>query len=148
MKYKLKIETEWPDKAKKQGGFTYVDLFDWSLTPKVREHFFLDNGVVYEHRIMCPMLSLHPDKKLFRVETLDPNTFILDTDCEWPAGISPESGFISKLRFGTDDCGYLLLHNEREATPSHLEINAMRRYYKDHREKTIAMPLLKIEVFN
>lgn len=94
------------------------------------------------------MLSLHPDKKLFRVKTIDPHTFILDTDCKWPAGVSPESGFVSKLRFGTDDCNYLFLHNEREATPSHLEINAMRRYYKEHRKNPIAMPLLKIEIIN
>lgn len=56
---------------------------------------------------MCPMLSLHPDKKLFRVETIDPYTFILDTNCKWPTGISPEPGFLPKLRYGTDDCGHL-----------------------------------------
>lgn len=64
MKYKLKIETEWPDIAKKQGGFTYVDLFDWSLTPKVREHFFLDNGVVYEHRRYFASIGFYTEVKV------------------------------------------------------------------------------------
>lgn len=49
MKYKLKIETEWPNIAKNCGGFPYVDLYDQSLTPEVREHFFLDQGIVFEH---------------------------------------------------------------------------------------------------
>ncbi|POE03350.1 hypothetical protein [Pectobacterium odoriferum] len=146
MKYKLKIETEWPNIAKKRGGFTYVDLFDWSLTPRVREHFFLDNGVVYEHRIMCPMLSLHPDKKLFKVEKIDPNTFILDTHCEWPVGISAESGFVAKERYNTGDCVYLYLHNDRQVTPSHLEINAMRKCYKELYDDIESHPLLTIEV--
>ncbi|MEQ9859067.1 hypothetical protein ABRP52_20145 [Pectobacterium versatile] len=92
------------------------------------------------------MLSLQTDKKLFKVETIDPNTFILDTHCEWPVGISAESGFVAKERYNTGDCVYLYLHNDRQVTPSHLEINAMRKCYRERDENAVSFPLLTIEV--
>lgn len=148
MKYEMKIIDEWPDIAKERCGFIYIDLLDESLTPDVRNLFFLDNGIVYEHRVMCPFLSGYDDGTLFKVEFVDSSTFILDSDCKWPDGTSLDSGFIPKSDCNTGDCGYHTMHSDSEVIPSHLEINLMRRYYEEHKNKTCTFPLLKINVIS
>ncbi|WP_067487119.1 hypothetical protein [Dickeya sp. CSL RW240] len=153
MKYKLKIIDEWREIAEKKGDFTYINLFDWEVAPiptplerkKVRTHFFLDEGIVYECIIMCPILADYPDNTLFKIDAIDSSTFILDTDCEWPDGVSPTSGVVPKSKSNSSDFFYtFMMPNEREVVPAHLEINIMRRYCKEHKKKS-ANPMITIE---
>lgn len=144
MKLKIEIIDEWPEAAKNKGWLNHINYHDDSLTPPQRRLFVLENDKVYEHTILCPILSDIPDNILIKVETIDSNNFIIDTDCQWPENISPQHGFEPQSEFNHVGFGYLYAYTDIDVLPSHIEFNAMKRQYHHHLGKTSAWPLLKI----
>ncbi|POD90086.1 hypothetical protein [Pectobacterium odoriferum] len=143
----LIIIDEWPLEAKKKGRFNHINYFNDSKTPKKNRLFVLKNNHVYEHTILCPILEDLPENSLLKINTINENKFIIDTDCEWPIGITPDEGFIPKPSFNSVDFGYLYMINDIDVIPSHIEFNALREYSDYHLSKTETFPLIKIKKF-
>lgn len=144
MKIKIEIIDAWPVEAIEKGGFNHINYHDSSLTPPEKKLFVIEDGIIYEHTILAPVLSDIPDNSLVKIKIMDENNFLVEVlDC-WPEHIDLDKNFISREKFNKLEFGYLAMLDGNNVLPSHIEFKALIPNYKNHLEKNNSWPLVRI----
>ncbi|WP_152958564.1 hypothetical protein [Trabulsiella odontotermitis] len=146
MKLEINIIYEWSEEAKKMGGYNHLNYYNQRLTAPVKKYFIIEDGQVYEHTVCCPILSDIRENTLLKVETINEGKFIVDTDCEWPDGVSPQHGYIPEAKGAEPGALYFYVCNNIDIITSRIEFNAMRRQYNYNASKNPGCPLVKITI--
>lgn len=144
MKYRIEILNEWPKQLMNDGSIKHASYINDSLTSMQRRLFVFEEGKIFEHTILCPVLSDLNDSSLVAVKTIDCNNFIIEKLEKWPDGTSPLNGFIPQQKFNRLEFGYFCMVDKSSVIPSHLEFNALIAHYRNHQKENKSRPLIKV----
>jgi len=144
MKFKIEVIDSWPVEAIEEGGFNHVNYYDSSLTPPEKKVFVIEDGVIYQHTILAPVLSDIPDNSLLRVNVIDENNYIVEVLDGFPGHVDLTKDFIAREKFNKVEFGYLTMLDGNDVLPSHIEFKALIPNYKNHLEKNNSWPLVRI----
>lgn len=144
MKYRIEVLNEWPKQLLNKGGIKHVNYLNDSLKSLQRRLFVFEGGEIFEHTILCPVLSDLNDCSLVTVKTIDCSNFVIETLDKWPEGVSPLNGFIPQQKFNRLEYGYFCIIDKSSIIPSHLEFNALIAHYRSHQKGNKIRPLIKI----